>query len=478
MDPIEYNGSCSAVVEQDHLRTIFALALSSMYRKEVPLYGDLVSIVRDINSQVLFRTRLGLGSDSSERLDVERHGAIRLGTPAELQTVRRIFALLGMRAVDYYDLSVAGLPMHATAFRSVDRESLARNPFRVFTTLLRPELLDSDEARMLALKLLERRQIFTEKLLEWLDIADSQGGRLKADQIEHFIPQALLTFSWRPTAAATYAEYEELREEHPILADVACFQSAHINHLTPRVLDIEAAHRAMQAAGMAVKSAIEGPPQRQHPILLRQTSFLALEEPVRFPYNDSIVASDLVSGSHKARFGEIEERGAALTAKGRQLYDELQSAALCAGQSIIEQSRRDAIVAAVFDRFPDDWSALRSQGLLFCEYSCDTTRIKTAMSLEKKSHFTPELLEALITEGVIQARPITYEDFLPFSAAGIFRSNLQSNFKQAAIQSLARYDRSGLECALGCKVLSSETLYAGIEEESLERCAVALGLVR
>ncbi len=36
----------------------------------------------------------------------------------------------------YYDLSQAGVPVHSTAFRPID-ELRSRNPFRMFTSLLR-----------------------------------------------------------------------------------------------------------------------------------------------------------------------------------------------------------------------------------------------------------------------------------------------------------------------------------------------------
>jgi hypothetical protein len=48
---------------------------------------------------------------------------------------------------------------------------------------------------------------------------------------------------------------------------------------------------------------------RRCPILLRQTSFKAISERIRFKHTGS------VSG-HRARFGEIESRGVALTPKG------------------------------------------------------------------------------------------------------------------------------------------------------------------
>ena len=107
--------------------------------------------MRDTNKSVLNSIELeyqpsdATGMKASiERLSQERHGAIRLGTPYELRTINRIFQILGMYPIGYYDLSIAGLPMHATCFRPPEVSSLNVNPFRVFTTLLRPELLVSE----------------------------------------------------------------------------------------------------------------------------------------------------------------------------------------------------------------------------------------------------------------------------------------------------------------------------------------------
>lgn len=109
-----------------------------------------------------------------QRISVERHGAVRLGTPQELRTVRRIFAILGMRPVGYYDLALAGLPMHTTCFRPIGTTALEANSFRMFTTLLRPELLASKEARELAMQLLNKRRIFSDILLDLIDMVETQ----------------------------------------------------------------------------------------------------------------------------------------------------------------------------------------------------------------------------------------------------------------------------------------------------------------
>lgn len=458
-------------VHADDLRTAFALAMSQMYRNEVPLYGDLIQIVQGVNQKVLQNsTNESSTPDSLERLTLERHGAIRLGKPAELRTVRRIFSVLGMKAIGYYDLSAAGLPMHATCFRPVDASSLATNPFRVFTTLLRPELLRSDQARDLSLRLLSKRQIFSEELLRVLDVADKQGQRLNAEQAEIFIKEGLQTFSWAPTAEATYAEYQLLKSEHPILADIASFRTAHINHLTPRTLDIDLARRAMCEEGMAAKDRIEGPPARKCPILLRQTSFLALEEPIEFKCGTQ-TDSGLISGFHKARFGEIEERGAAVTPKGRELYDQLLGKSMILAQGRHAEAT-DKILTHVFSEFPDSWTQLRKDGLVYSQYQFDGKRLP---SFKVEDIEYAELVERLLEERVIEASPITYEDFLPFSAAGIFQSNLDGNSTGQDDQALvATPDLNGLEAALGCSVVNPDDLYASIERSSLELSLIKL----
>lgn len=86
-----------------------------------------------------------------------------------------MFAVMGMYPVGYDDLSLAGSPMHATAFRPNTQEALARNLFRVFTTVLHMDLL-TEKTRNLAQRALEQRDIFTPRLLELLDHAKTKGG--------------------------------------------------------------------------------------------------------------------------------------------------------------------------------------------------------------------------------------------------------------------------------------------------------------
>lgn len=115
-------------------------------------------------------------SGELERLTTERHGAIRVGTASELATIGRLFTVMGMQPVGYYDLSPAGAPVHSTAIRAVLEATLQRSPFRVFTSLLRLELFDNPELCELAASLLAKRNIFTPRALQLIERCETDGG--------------------------------------------------------------------------------------------------------------------------------------------------------------------------------------------------------------------------------------------------------------------------------------------------------------
>ena len=92
--------------------------------------------------------------------------------------------------------------------------------------------------------------------------------------------------------------YEELSRVSAVAADIAGVTTTHINHLTPRVLDIDELYRRMTARGITMIDAIQGPPRWHGPdVLLRQTSFRALAEPRRFRDADGTVVRRHVAGA-------------------------------------------------------------------------------------------------------------------------------------------------------------------------------------
>ncbi|WP_370540678.1 VOC family protein [Azospirillum sp. INR13] len=252
--------------------------------------------------------------------------------------------------------------------------------------------------------------------------------------------------------------YKRLHDAHRLIADVVSFKGPHINHLTPRTLDIDAVQRMMPEKGIAPKAVVEGPPTRRCPILLRQTSFKALSEPVDFRDGDG-----WRSGVHTARFGEIEQRGIALTPKGRALYD-----------ALLQDSRRLVAPAAdgsnaaeymtalqeVFAPFPDSWDEIRRRQFGYFIYSLTEAGRRNLSAPDAD-------LEALIGAGLVRFDPVVYEDFLPVSAAGIFQSNLGDDAQQ---DFSASPNQQRFEADLGASVLNPFDLYAEIERASIDAC--------
>lgn len=440
-------------VSADALREQFSQAMSAMYQQEVPQYGTLLQLVAEVNQQVLAQNkelaeRLA-AADELSRLSVERHGAIRVGSPQELNTLRQLFAIMGMYPVGYYDLAPAGVPVHSTAFRPVEGDALRRNPFRLFTSLLRLELIEDRAMRQRAEAILAARQIFTPRCLALIEQHQQQGGFDDATAAE-FVREALETFRWHRQTTVDRATYEALHQQHRLIADVVCFPGCHINHLTPRTLDIDRVQALMPEHGITPKAIIEGPPRRNVPILLRQTSFKALEEPVIF--------ADGTPGSHTARFGEIEQRGVALTPAGRQRYDSL----LAQAGSGTDNQQHQQHLTEVFQAFPDSEKALRQQQLAWFDYRLTEKGKQQAIAPDADR-------EVLIAQGLLVADPQVYEDFLPVSAAGIFQSNLG---EQAPEKFSASASRTRFEEALGCAVTDEMMLYAARQAASLQRCGL------
>ncbi|CAM1509550.1 Fc.00g032890.m01.CDS01 [Cosmosporella sp. VM-42] len=466
--------------DADELRTKLVTALSEMYKGEVPLYGKLVDIVRQVDGSVL-------AADSKSpaslpiRHELERHGAIRLGTELELRIMRRLFRIFGMYPVGCYDLAVVNFPLYATAFRPTTVESLRKNPFRVFTTLLRQDRL-SPEIREMAERILEQRHLFTERLLDIIDRAESTNVMTFQDA-EALIADTLKIFKWHSKSVVSMDQYLALKQEHPIVADIACFPSAHINHLTPRTLDINLVQEEMVRQGLPAKDRIEGPPVRRCPILLRQTSFKALEEQVVFANSNG----SSVYGTHTARFGEVEQRGAAVTPKGRELYDQLLDLARHEAAVVVDGTQPrdfDTLLSEKFVKhYPDSWLELREQGLVYFRYQLASAigEVSDVSELDSQSI----TLTHLLSLGLVEYEPITYEDFLPFSAAGIFRSNVGDDTAGASgsedpedgmVKGSRSTYREEFEDALGCKVFDEFGLYAALEWESIKGCERELNL--
>lgn len=459
-----------ATISEWRLRAAFAARLSEMYGQEVPAYTTLVDVSREVNEDVLREQgadaeRLG----SISRVTAERHGAIRVGTPQELQQVARIFGALGMHPVGFYDLreaAASAVPVISTAFRPVDGEELARNPFRVFTSMLTPadpRFFDADlRARLEAF--LARRELFPPELLALADRATTER-ELPEDDAERFLQLAVQAFELSPEPVDK-AWYGTLERISAVAADIGGVRSTHINHLTPRVLDIDELYRRMTDRGIEMIDTIQGPPVWKGPdVLLRQTSFRALAEPRAMRNPDGTV----ISGALRVRFGEVEARGIALTREGRALYDELLAQIDEQASGKPGEARSD-IARALWERhMPDTEEGLAAKELAYFAY-------RLADDRPRDGSRPPAGIRELVQQGWVRAEPIVYEDFLPRSAAGIFQSNLSGEGTRDNGQEGTAYDAAWLSAAIDRDVLDPYALYAQQQNASLAQVSEQLGL--
>ncbi|MDI9949358.1 VOC family protein [Rhodococcus sp. IEGM 1305] len=464
------------ITQQWELRAEFARRLSHMYGKEVPAYTTLLEVSQAVNDTVL--SNLGAGAErlgSIARVTAERHGAIRVGTPQEMAQVARVFAAMGMYPVGFYDLreaAASSVPVVSTAFRPTDPDELARNPFRVFTSMLVPSdrrFFSADLQQRLE-SFLAKRKLFTTELLVLADRATEYRG-LNSGDAEMFLTLATAAFKLS-TEAVDRAWYRELEQVSSVAADIGGVASTHINHLTPRVLDIDDLYARMERRRIDMIDTIQGPPRWAGPdLLLRQTSFRALAEPRVFREADGAVEK----GSLRVRFGEVEARGIAATVRGREVYDRLtveieQAVREAAATAPVSAEVRNEIAAELWNQqVPATEQGLALHDLAYFTYRVDNDK-------QRNGTMPGRSLQDLIDQGWVRPEPIVYEDFLPKSAAGIFQSNLTSDGHKDTTQSTTDIDAAWMEGVLGRTLHNPYTLYDGIRRASLDHVANQLGI--
>ncbi len=449
------------------LRAAFARAMSQRYAVEVPAYQTLVDVCLAINTEAVESGTYDGSVGSVGRITEERHGAIRVGSPAELRDVARLFGLLGMHPVGFYDLREAAarsVPVVSTAFRPVDPDDLDRNAFRVFTSMLVPadrRFFDADTQREIEARV-AARDLLPAGLREQLDVAEQRGG-VPVDEAEAFVALAVRTFELdrQPLDAAFY---DHLATISSVAADIGAEPGTHINHLTPRVLDIDELYARMQALGITMIDRIQGPPRWDGPlVLLRQTSFRALDEVRAMRLADGRV----VQRPLRVRFGEVEARGVALTPEGRQRYDDLLAATDAELAETPGASYQQLAEPRFAAELPDDQRGLARAGLAYHSYRAARPVADTGGAARS--------VDALLAGGHLDVSPIVYEDFLPKSAAGIFQSNLTSEGTRHDADA-THQDAASLAEAMQREVLDPYALYAAQQQASLHAALAQLGL--
>jgi uncharacterized glyoxalase superfamily metalloenzyme YdcJ len=224
--------------------------LSSMFGKEVPLYDRSLLVNRECNKAVCalvgqLHRGFAVSDAQLDKTSSERHGAIRIGRADEYRWIARFFAAFAMEPHNFYDMTNVGSksqPIIATAFRS-----MVRPEHRVFTSLLMTDYFDpTTKARIDAL--LATRQVFSDRAKELIERCEQQGGLSREDG-EALIREGVdRIFKWTGTAR-DHGLYKDLGDAgFKIAADIACFESHHLNHLTPNTFCMDLYTAAMKHA--------------------------------------------------------------------------------------------------------------------------------------------------------------------------------------------------------------------------------------
>ncbi len=523
--------------------------LSAMFGREVPLYDKSLAVNLVCNRAVcdLVAAKFpGFAMDDGqiEATSAERHGAIRIGRPDEYRWIGRFFACFAMEPHQFYDMTALGAksqPVISTAFRSVI------NPeHRVFTSLLVTDYFDDATKERIEERLADRN-VFGDRAKSLIEKAEAQGG-LDHDDADALIHEATTRiFKWTGEARGHELYKDLCGGGFKIAADIACFHSHHLNHLTPNTFcmdlytsamkfamgemdepvfrgrAVEALSRLNQNAGKdyvvlsfkhldrtQIDALTEAPvmentiaelidalierlkqpdldltkydhagfkdftegPDVDTPILLRQDAYKALTEPVTFTNPDG-TTTDTV---HTARFGEIEQRGYATTPAGRELYDQCLAAFEKKRAEDPELARRDfaayqAVQAEAFEAFPKALGELLDQGLVYGKYHATEAGKAAGGSIDTTD------LATLCERGYVGVDGLRYEDFLPFSAAGIFASNLNQYGTASTAENRRTYTQEDLEDVLGKPIVDINLAYRGIEARSMLETYRQLGLL-
>lgn len=222
--------------------------LSRMFGREVPLYDKSLLVNRATNRAVCdllaqMHRGFSITDDQLDKTSGERHGAIRIGRPDEYRWICRFFAAFAMEPHNYYDMTAVGSkaqPIVATAFRS------ALNPeHRVFTSLLMTDYFDpATRARIEGV--LAKRQVFSDRAKALIEKGEKQGGLDQADADALVREGTDRIFKWTGKAR-DHQLYKDLCDAgFKIAADIACFESHHLNHLTPNTFCMDLFTAAMK----------------------------------------------------------------------------------------------------------------------------------------------------------------------------------------------------------------------------------------
>ena len=431
-------------VTQAEIRGRIVAQILNQFQQTMPIYAQMMDVAQTINQAA--------GEDESRRLGKIMHAAIRCASPAELQTVREIFELIGCQPVNYYDLR-ENVSVQSTAFRPVDESEIQQNGFRLFCSMLSIDCIAAEHQPFVQ-SIIDRRNVFPQPLLDLIEVGQQAGWNHQ--QVDQFVELCVELFVRPETALVSQDECKRMRTINKVAAQVLITNSLAFNHLTPSVASVPLAHQRMVEQGIETIPVWQGPVGID--VILRQTSCLAPPVVLKFPEVDGT----FVEAEYQETFVEFEERLQALTPVGRQEFERR----FAIGKQNLTLPESDPSYAdhyyqtmtKALDGFPTDQKALWQQGLAYFTFEI----ADSAITSDEVAGLD---FEALIECGIVGLVPQQYEDFFGPAATNIFNSNIGlsgvSNVGLATKESQEQFEQQ-----LGSKVVDMYDYYAAIQNKS------------
>lgn len=438
------------------IRSEIVRRILASFAAAMPIYEQMIAVARDINARA--------GEREAQRLGRIMHGAIRCATDDELRTIADLFALMGNYPVNYYDLREK-VSVESTAFRPTSVEEIEQNGFRIFCSRLSLECTPP-EHREYVQSIIARRHLFDDELRGLIEVGQAQGG-LTEPQAERFVQACVKLFTRPEEALISRTEFAQLNAINKVACQILVSNSLALNHLTPSVASVPAAHEEMLRRGIKTIPVWQGPVGKD--VILRQTSCLAPPVALKFPNGDGTYEV----ADYQETFVEFEERLQALTPKGRELFEALFDN----GKNALRLKERDPgyaehyyqVMEDALASFPSDPRELWKQGLAYFVFEVK----QRPQSLPSGS--SDQVMDELLDAGVIRLVPQQYEDFFGPAATNIFNSNI--GLEDVTNVGVAKPDsQTAFENALGCEVVNMYDYYDEIQQASRQRVCQELGI--
>jgi len=434
-------------MEPSWIRSEIVRQFLTNFEAALPLYKDMMSVARSVNSAA--------GESESKRLGKIMHAAVRCASSDELKVLRDLFGLIENHPVNYYDLRER-VSVECTAFRPTSVSEISRNGFRVFCSVLSMECIPTEHHPFIK-DIISRRNIFADEFLKLIETGKEQGG-FNREQADLFVDKCVGVFTRPKEALISLDEYRKLREINKVAAQILISNSLAFNHLTPSVASVPAAHDEMRKRGIKTIPVWQGPVGKD--FVLRQTSCLAPPVVLKFPNDDGT----FTESEYQETFVEFEERLQALTPKGRTIFEEM----FAAGKQQLRLSESDPNYAdhyyetmkTALEKFPSAMIDLWKQKLAYFTFK---------LSEDAKSQLAPNSgdisFETAIEDGIVTLEPQQYEDFFGPAATNIFNSNI--GLEDVSNVGIAKPDsQAAFERMLGQQVINMYDYYEQIQKAS------------